>query len=187
MSDWLEVGKIVAAQGLNGEVRVYPDSDFPDRFEKPGVRWLLYPGHSEPQSVQLLHGRYLSGKGLYVVRFEGIRDRTQAEQLKGCRLLVPEDDRPALQPGEFHILDLIGLSVFNQLTQTVIGTIVSIIPAGNDLLEVECIQSQEHAKSTTVLIPFVNAIVPIVDLEQGRVEIVPPPGLLELTQYEGQH
>jgi len=34
LDDWLEIGRIVAPQGLNGELRVYPDTDFPERFEK---------------------------------------------------------------------------------------------------------------------------------------------------------
>ncbi|HEY9659223.1 MAG TPA: ribosome maturation factor RimM, partial [Allocoleopsis sp.] len=38
---WLEIGKIVGVQGLKGEVRIYPNSDFPERFEQPGKRWLL--------------------------------------------------------------------------------------------------------------------------------------------------
>ncbi|PSO69461.1 MAG: ribosome maturation factor RimM, partial [Cyanobacteria bacterium QS_1_48_34] len=36
---WLEIGTIVAPQGLEGELRVYPTTDFPERFEQPGVRW----------------------------------------------------------------------------------------------------------------------------------------------------
>ena len=38
--DWLSVGKIVGVQGLQGELRVNPASDFPERFTAPGARWL---------------------------------------------------------------------------------------------------------------------------------------------------
>jgi 16S rRNA processing protein RimM len=170
--DWLEIGKIVAAQGLKGEVRIYPNSDFPERFEQPGPRWLLRPGATTPESIELLSGR-LDNKGLYIVKFAGIHDREQAEALRGCHLVVPEDDRPALEAGEFHVIDLLGLAVFDQRTQTLIGTISDVIPAGNDLLEVE------RPNGSKVLIPFVEPIVPIVDLNQRRVEITPPAGLLE--------
>lgn len=171
---WTEVGTIVAAQGLKGEVRVYPDSDFPARFEQPGLRWLLSPGATEPRAVQLLQGRYLQ-KGLYVVQFAEIINRTQAEALKGSRLVVPESDRPPLEAGEFHILDLIGLEVFDQQTQAVFGFVTGVVPAGNDLLEVK--PNAPHQKP--VLIPFVKEIVPVVDLKNKRIEITPPPGLLE--------
>jgi 16S rRNA processing protein RimM len=180
MSEWLKIGKIVAAQGIKGEVRVYPDSDFPDRFLKPGQRWLLPPGHTEPYAVELLKGYYLTGKGVYVVQFANVSDRNQAEALRGYELLVAARDRPHLEPGEFHVLDLVGLEVFNQLTQTVIGKVISVIPAGNDLLEVELVDKASSKGANKVLIPFVDAIVPIVDLEHSRLEITPPAGLLDL-------
>jgi 16S rRNA processing protein RimM len=191
-SEWLEIGKIVAAQGLKGELRVYPNSDFPERFETPGKRWLLPPGGSEPQVVELVSGRYLQGKGLYVIRLAGISDRNQAEALRDYRLMVPESDRPVLEADEFHVLDLIDLPVFDQATQTRIGVVKDVIPAGNDLLEVQLdqptgelsetsvgSQTSSKSKTTTVLIPFVKEIVPVVDLEQRRIEITPPPGLLD--------
>ncbi len=171
-SDWLEIGRIVAAQGLKGEVRVYPDSDFPERFQQPGQRWLLHPGATDPEPIQLLSGRYLANKGLYIVTFAGITNRDQAEALRDCRLLVPQTDRPTLEAGEFHVADLLGLAVFDQTTEALIGSVTEVIPAGNDLLEVTLTDGSK------VLIPFVEAIVPIVDLEQRRIEITPPAGLI---------
>ncbi|MEA5620284.1 ribosome maturation factor RimM [Cronbergia sp. UHCC 0137] len=175
LDDWLEIGKIVAAQGLAGEVRVYPDSDFPERFEVPGTRWLLRPGETEPQAIELLHGRYIENKNLYVVQLAGVSDRTQAEGLRGSRLFVPISDRLELEEGEFHVLDLLGLQVYMQTSGELVGTLVDIIPAGHDLLEVKLENSEKK-----VLIPFVMAIVPVVDLENRRVEITPPTGLLEI-------
>lgn len=176
---FLEIGKIVGVQGLKGEVRIYPDSDFPERFVQPGRRWLLPPGQADPQPIQLRHGRYLNGKGLFVVAFEGVSDRTQAEALVGSKLLVPEADRPPLDDDEFHVRDLLGLEVFDQSTQECVGTVINVLAAGNDLLEVQRPARGDASKSpTTVLIPFVKAIVPIVDLQQRRIEITPPPGLL---------
>ncbi|MBV9387397.1 MAG: ribosome maturation factor RimM [Chroococcidiopsidaceae cyanobacterium CP_BM_ER_R8_30] len=203
-SDWLEIGTIVAPQGLKGEVRVYPNSDFPERFETPGQRWLLHPGAREPQPITLLGGRYVPDKGLYIVVLEGVQDRNQAEALRGCQLLVPASDRPTLGEDEYHVLDLIDLEVFNQLTGETVGTVVDVIPAGNDLLEVQprlaaktdndstqAVPDQRKKRKsklkppklpTTILIPFVKAIVPVVDLQLGRIEITPPPGLLEINE-----
>jgi len=213
MSEWIEIGKIVAAQGLDGEVRVYPDSDFPERFIEPGKRWILRPNKSEPEPIEFLGGRYIPGKGLYAVEVEGVEDRDGAEALRGCKLFVEKTDRPYLESDEFYVQDLIGMEVFNQLTGEILGKVSDIIPAGNDLLEVETnLTSLEtvaaelekpkqpetpkakadprntrpprktrvkQPKSTKILIPFVEEIVPIVDLQQGRIEILPPPGLLE--------
>ncbi|MBL1179433.1 ribosome maturation factor RimM [Pantanalinema sp. GBBB05] len=170
---FVEIGKIVAAQGLKGEVRIYPSSDFPERFLQPGKRWIQRSPNADPQTIELVKGRYLDGKGLYVVQFAAVDDREAAEALIGSKLLVPQSDRPPLEEDEFHILDLIGLEVIDQATQTVVGQVVQLISAGNDLLEVE------RSDQTRVLIPFVKAIVPIVDLEQGRIEITPPAGLID--------
>lgn len=173
LSGWLEIGKIVGPQGLKGEVKVYLESDFPERLEQPGQRWILRPGGS-PQAIELLRGRYLGRKRLYVVQFAEVVSRDQSEALRGCLLLVPEGDRPLLAEGEFHIVDLIGLEVFNQDTQKIVGCVISVVPAGNDLLEVKSNQPDQ----ATFLIPLVREVVPVVDLQNRRVEITPPKGLL---------
>ncbi len=204
--DWLEIGKIVAPQGLKGELRVYPNSDFPERFEEPGQRFLKRPGEAEPQPIELLGGRYVPGKGLYVVRLAGVENCDQAEALRDSVLMVPASDRPELGEDEYHVIDLIDLEVFNQLTGELLGVVIDVIPAGNSLLEVKLHKQPEpvaakpeaalptrtskirkakrakEKKPATVLIPFVKAIAPVVDLQRGRIEITPPPGLLEINE-----
>jgi len=183
---WLEFGKIVAPQGMKGEMRVYPDTDFPERFEVPGLRWLLRPNATEPEEVELIKGRFIEGKNLYVIQLAGVKYRDEAEELRGCKLLVPDDDRPALGEDEYHLMDLLDLPVFMQDGGKFIGTVVDLINAGNDLLEVKLGEEEDKGRdsknknSKTVLIPFVKEIVPVVDLEAGRIEITPPDGLLEL-------
>ena len=208
MSKWIEIGRIVAPQGLKGDIRVYPSSDFPERFTEPGKRWLLSPGQIEPRSIELLRGRYLPSKGLYVIELAGIENREQAEALRNSQLLIEQGDRPQLEVDEFYVPDLIGLTVINQLNRKVIGKVISIIFAGNDLLEVEKISTdtptiskvvednlqqksrksrrRRHQKKTqspnskNILIPVVKAIVPIVNFEQSIIEINPPEGLIDL-------
>ncbi|MFN5464758.1 MAG: ribosome maturation factor RimM [Cyanobacteriota bacterium] len=170
----LEVGRLVAAQGLQGELRVLPLSDFPERFTAPGPRW-LQSRQGVIQSVDLRAGRLLPGKTLYVVCLAGVDSRTAAEALVGQTLLVNASDRPALAPGEFHLLDLEGLQVRLLADGSLIGTVKDLLHGGNDLLEVELIADQRR-----VLIPFVEAIVPEVHLEEGWIGLTPPPGLLEL-------
>lgn len=202
--DWLEIGTIVSPQGLKGEMRVYPSSDFPERFEEPGKRWLKRPDDTEPQPIELLSGRYVPGKQIYVIQLAGIENRDQAEALRDSILMVPASDRPSLGDDEYHVMDLIDLEVVNQLTGEAVGVVVDVIPAGNSLLEVKLHKQPEpipaksdaplpnrtskirkpkrqtEQKPATVLIPFVKAIAPVVDLQQRRIEITPPPGLLEI-------
>lgn len=217
--DWLLIGRIVGAHGLNGHVKVYPESDFPERFTKPGDRWLK-KNSDQPVAVRLTSGRYLEGKNNYLVKLEGVDNRDQAEDLRSAQLMVPAADRLPLDPGEFHVDDLIGLEVILQADQRVLGTITNLFTTGHDLLEVTLTpalanqaESAEDApektaseqllgnsvrtkavaklrkkarrekkkkKPKTLLIPFVEDIVPVVDVAAGRVEITPPAGLIEL-------
>ena len=228
--DWLLIGRVVGAHGLNGHVKVYPESDFPERFVKPGERWIKQPGR-EPTPIRLTSGRYLDGSKNYLVKLAGVDYRAQAENLRSAELLVPADDRLPLDPGEFHVEDLIGLRAILQADQRDIGTITNVFTMGHDMLEVtvpkdnveqdaeetsnqkttveqtvkqeeqfsEAIESsssirakaaeklrrkakraKKKKKPKTLLIPFVEDIVPVVDIESGRVEITPPAGLIDL-------
>jgi 16S rRNA processing protein RimM len=181
-SSWLPellvVGRCVAAQGLAGDVRVLPQSDFPERFTRPGQRWLRLR-QAEPQAVQLLAGRQLPGKELFVVRLAGIDTRSEAEALVGADLLVRADDRPRLAPGEFHLLDLVGLEARLTPDAPAIGRVVDLLHAGNDLLEI-ALHAVDDRPARRVLVPFVQAIVPRVELVEGWLLLTPPPGLLEL-------
>jgi len=195
--DLLEVGRLVSAQGLQGELRLNPLSDFPERFTVPGQRWLQ--GRTGPaKAVTLLSGRQLPGRELYVLRLEGVNDRSSAEALVGHALLVPASDRPPLAEGEFHLLDLVGLEVRLLADGGVIGRVTDLLHAGNDLLEVELAAAPGPGptaeagqpapapkpagptKPRRILIPFVEPIVPEVHLAEGWLGITPPPGLLEI-------
>lgn len=208
---WLLIGRIVGAHGLNGHVKVYPESDFPERFTVPGDRWLKKP-NSEPVPIRLTSGRFLDGKSQYLVKLEGVNFRDQAEDLRKAELLVEESDRLALDPGEFHVSDLIGLTVVLQADQSIIGTVRDVYTTGHDMLEVELAdqgeafsqpaqaatqlspstrtkaaqrikkraRKEKKKMAKTLLIPFVEEIVPVVDTEEKRIEIVPPPGLMDL-------
>lgn len=200
----LEVGTITSPQGLKGELRVYSDSDFPERFTKAGKRWLQHPDTNAITEVQLRGGRSLAGKNLYVIKLEGVENRDRAEELRNYKLLVNKSDRPKLSKDEYHVSDLVGLEVYQQQTGENIGVVVDMYSAGNDLLEIKLHQQPEtqaksekdlsqisrrskrkkykpkSSKAVTVFVPFVKEIVPVVDLRQRRIEITPPDGLIDI-------
>lgn len=175
---WMEIGSIVGAQGIKGEVKVYPNSDFPERFIRAGERWLWIDRDTAPRSIQLKKGYEIPGRGLYVVQLAGISDRNQAESLRGQMLVLPVTDRPRLAPDEYHSQDLIDVPVFHQVTGAQIGIVADIFTAGHEILVVDAPNGK--GKTAQVMIPFVKAIVPIVDVANRRIEVLPPPGLLEL-------
>ena len=170
----VEVGLVVAAQGLKGELRVLSSSDFPERFLEPGPRWLQKPDEP-PRAVELLRGRCLTRKGLYGIRLKGVETRSQAEALVRQRLLADATTRPPMAAGEFHLLDLEGLEVRLDPAGPALGAVVDLLHGGNDLLEIRL----RHG-GQSVLVPFVEAIVPQVCIEEGWILLCPPAGLLPM-------
>jgi 16S rRNA processing protein RimM len=186
--NWLEIGTIVAPQGLEGELRVLSVSDFPERFQKRGIRGIQEPQGGEIREITLLRGRELPGKNVYVIKLEGVENREQAEALRGYKLWANKLEKPRLKADEYHVSELVNLEVYHHLTGEKIGVVVDILWAGNDILAVQLEANLASVKKKSpspdegarALVPFVKEIVPLVDLKAARIEISPPPGLLEI-------
>ena len=126
-----------------------------------------------PETLTMESLRWHQGRIIAV--FEGIHDRTVADQLRGVLLcvdsaeVVPPDD-----PDEFNDHQLVGLAVVSVAGET-LGEVVRIDHApASDLIVVR------RPAGTTALIPFVRQIVPEVDVAGGKVIVDPPDGLLDL-------
>jgi 16S rRNA processing protein RimM len=170
--DWIEVGRISRAHGVHGEVRLTPDSDNPERFV-PGAVLYARPGRAglavpaEPQQIRLTV-EDVRGHGAFpIVAFQEVPDRNQAEALSGYILEVPSTELPDLDEDEFYPFDLQGLEV-RLPDGTVAGRVV------------EAVESPAHAilivgltGGREVMLPFVEAVVPEVDVPAGFVVVVP--------------
>ena len=170
---WMFIGEIVAPQGLKGDLRIKPSSDFPERFTKPGKRW-IQKATELPTEIKLLKGTLIPGKSIYIISIEGVFNRSSAEKIIGWNLVIPIDSRPKLRKDEYHYFDLIGLEVRRGPKKTLIGYVTDLINGGNDLLEIELVEGKK------VLVPFVKEIVPEIKINEKWLLINPPPGLLEL-------
>ncbi|KAI7738927.1 hypothetical protein M8C21_031813 [Ambrosia artemisiifolia] len=191
-SQYVEIGYISSVHGLQGEVRVKPSTDFPElRFSEPGKRWLKQQllGREIIQEVELLEGRGHHGQKSWIVKFSNVDKVEQAQQLVGSTILVLDEDRPELEEGDFYARDLAGMRVMLKETGEPVGTVVNVFDVGgNDLLQVKLDSSLEKidkngnlkSEAPLVWIPFVEAIVPHVDLNAREMIITPPKGLLEL-------
>ena len=166
----LVVGRVGRAHGLRGEVAVEVRTDDPEGRLGPGAVLLTEPAAAGPLTVET--GRAHSGRLL--LRFEGVVDRTGAEGLRGVLLVVdvPDDERPE-DPEDFYDHQLVGLRA-ETLDGASVGEVSDVLHLpGQDVLAVRRPDGRES------LVPFVEAIVPTVDLDGGRVVLDPPPGLLE--------
>ncbi|RYR16747.1 hypothetical protein Ahy_B03g061653 isoform A [Arachis hypogaea] len=196
-STFIDIGYISSVHGLHGELRVKPTTDFPQlRFSTPGRRWLRQKvlNAETLREVELEEGREHPALKSWILKFKGIDSVDQAKMLIGATLLVTEEDKPDLEEGEFYTHDLVGMRVFLKESRELVGTVINVFNSGaNDLLQVSLDSSFDildksgkprsagtEASDQLVLVPFVEAIVPDVDMERREMHITPPKGLLEL-------
>src|ERR1700729_3720191 len=166
------VGRIGRPHGVRGAVVVGVRTDEPELRFARGSRLDTDPVGVGPLTVA--GSRWHSGELL--VRFAEIGDRTAAAELGGTWLLVDSAALAALDdPDEFRDGDLVGLRV-RTVDGTAVGTVTDVLHHGQDILVID----PAGAGGEQILIPFVKAIVPEVDVAGGVLVIDPPEGLLNL-------
>jgi len=164
----VRVGKIGAAHGIRGEVRVFVHTEDPLAIRGYGE----LEDESGTRKFEVISAR--AGNGHLVVRFKGIEDRNAAGKLTHIELFVPRDRLPAPDEENFYHADLIGLAVETKDGER-LGEVIAVPNYGaSDLLEIRPAKG-----GATLLVPFVDEFVPEVDIEGGRIVIDPPAGLLE--------
>jgi 16S rRNA processing protein RimM len=199
----LVVGRITRPHGVRGEVSVELHTDEPERRFAVGSVLTTDPAGAGPLTVTSVR----SNTGRLLVGFAGITDRDQAEGLRGIWLTLDSAQAGSSgDPDEFHDHELIGLTVVTVSGEPV-GRVTDVRHFGQDLLVIEADQPARPASARSgdrgpgvvprggiaegrppgpapLLVPFVAAIVPEVDVAAGRLVIDPPPGLLELGAAE---
>ncbi len=174
----LVVARIGKPHGLHGEVTVQLHTDDPERRFTPGAAFATQAaaGSGVPRSLTIRSTRVHNG--VWLLAFEQVPDRTGAESLRGTRLLLDPEASTAGpdEPEEdaWYEDDLVGLEVVRR-DGTRVGTVSGLeLGPAQDLLVVTL------EAGGTAYLPFVEAIVPEVDVDAGRVVVDPPDGLLEL-------
>jgi len=174
----LRVGRLVKAHGLKGALKLELYTDDPDGRFVPGASFTLQVPESSPwhsRSITVREFKWMNSHP--VVFFEGVDDRTAAETLVRAILWVDED-AAASEPEDDAWYDhqLVGLEVVRD--GVVVGAVAQVdhLPA-QDLLVVRAVTGAGDERD--VLVPFVKAIVPEVDIAAGRVIVTPPAGLFE--------
>ena len=162
----LVVGTLGRARGLLGEMYVDLRTDSPRERFRPGAIVLAGP------RTLTVSGFTLSG-GRGLVRFEEVRDRTAAEELTGTELVVVVDEAESTdEDGVYFDHQLVGLVVADT-DLVVVGEVVRVEHLGFQDMLVVSVAGEER------LVPFVDDLVPEVDLDAGRVVVRAIPGLLE--------
>ncbi len=168
----LVVGRVGRPHGLRGEVTVEVRTDDPDLRFAAGESLATDPAERGPLTVA--GSRWHSGRLL--VRFAGHEDRDAAEALRDTVLAIDSGQLELLEdPEQFYDHELIGLRVLTAGGEDV-GTVSDVLHHGQDLLVVDGAGDRAGAE---ILVPFVAAIVPEVDVAGGKLVIDPPAGLLD--------
>lgn len=157
----VSVGRLLSPHGVQGDIRVFPLTDFPERF-KPGARvWL------DGVSLRIERSRW-QGR-VVVIKLEGIDTREAAAALHDHELKVA---KPATIEEEdvYYIHDIIGLEVTDN-AGTVLGRVTDVFATGsNDVYVVDGERGQ-------LLLPAIEDVILEVDVNAGRMTVEVPPGL----------
>lgn len=161
------VGRVGRPHGIHGEVTVEVRTDEPDERFTPGTEVLVA---SVPKLISSAHWH---GNKL-LLRFFGVDDRTAAEELRNALIEVERAEGATPdEPDEFYDSALRGCAV-QDIAGSVLGVVEDVVHLpGQDLLSVRLTDKRE------VLIPFVSAFVPTIDIDSRVVTVSPPLGLLD--------
>lgn len=166
MENMLKVGKIINTHGIRGGLKVFPLTDYAERFEE--LDWVYIEDRDEKFYIKDI--RYMLDT--VVLSFEKYENINLVEKFKGKYLFIDGSQRRNLPEDTHYIADIIGLDVY-MVNGGYVGTVKDIIQAGsNEVYVIECEEGRE------IMIPAAKEFIPEIDLEKGKVVIDPIEGMI---------
>ena len=161
--DYVTVGRVVAAHGIKGEVKILVTTDFPERFDAGNT--VRVKTEKEVTERKITASR--ESKGCIIAKLSGIDTRNDAEDLRGAEMVITENELGDLGEDRFYLFDLMGMIVTG-VDGRDFGTITEVLQGGaNDV----------YVTDKGVLVPALKAIVKKVDVASKAMTIDPPEGL----------
>lgn len=173
-NQFVRIGKITGAHGLEGRVKVLVFSDVSGRFEPGNTLFLKI----KSEFTEYTSTDYKEQPGRFsLLKLEGIDNREEALSLKGIEIFISrkaaEKTRKLLDKDDFYYYDLIGCSVY--LDNELFGEVASIMQAGaGDILVLKSKDGRE------LFIPFIDSMVDTKNIFKGRIDIRPVDGLFDI-------
>ena len=161
------VAVIAGAHGVRGAVRIKSFTAEPKDVGRYGP--VADEGGRREFKLRVVG----TAKGVVLAKLSGIADRDQAEALRGMRLYLPREALPLPEEEEYYHADLIGLEAL--LGD---GTGIGTVQAVHDFGAGDCLEIARPGRQP-LMVPFTRAVVPVVDIEGGRIVLDPPAGLVE--------
>ena len=169
MYEFLQVGKIVNTHGINGEVKVMPLTNDPERYET--LDWVYLERDNVREKLTIEGVKYF--KNFVIVKFKEVKDMNEAGKLKNLFLLVDREHAVKLREDEFFICDLIESNIFDENGKK-LGVLKDVFSTGsNDVYVVR------NENSKDILIPALKSVVREVSLKDKKIVVALPEGLVE--------
>jgi len=156
------VARVGAPHGVRGEVKLWSFTADPAAVKTYG------PFETEDGRAVEIDALRPAGD-CFVARLKGVADRDAAAMLRNKDLYVPRERLPAPEDDEFYLADLVGLAVMDRDGKK-LGTVMAV----HDFGAGPVLEFRPDAGGDTVMLPFTEQIVPVVDVAGGRLMVVPP-------------
>jgi len=167
--DLITIAKLVKPRALRGEIVADILTDFPERFENLEKVLVVYP-NDETAEIEI--EKFWFQKNRIVFKFAGFDSIEAAETLRGCEICVAETEAVELEADEFFDWELIDCTVETVESER-IGTVREVMRTGGTEILVVAGEQKEY------LIPFAETICISVDVENKRIKVDAPEGLLD--------
>ena len=176
-AEFVTIARVAKTQGRHGEVAATLLTDFPELFETRKKLFALgdsgkQSGAAESSRRKLELDEHWFHKGMVVLKFAGVDSISDAETLVGSEIQIPRSERAALGSDEFYVSDLIGCTVTDSGRE--IGRVKDVQFGSGEAPLLVIAGEKEY------LVPFAAAYIEKIALEQKRLEMKLPEGLLEL-------
>ncbi len=169
------IATIVGAHGIKGAVRVKPFANDPGFYLKCSKFHVEISGELKIHYVKNI----FSNKTGWILLFDEYDTRNQAEELRGCRLLLPDDELKPLETNEFFVHDIIGCKV-EDTEGNILGSISEMLETGANHVYEVC------GGKVNFLVPDVPHVVKELDVINKRMIIDPMPGMMDDSTSEGK-
>ncbi|HBN82687.1 MAG TPA: 16S rRNA processing protein RimM [Clostridiales bacterium] len=161
MVDYIKIGAIVSVHGINGEVKIYPITDNPDRFMDLDY---VFIGKDESEPVRYDVKKVRIYNGFPLVQFKSVNDRNAAELLREYNIYVDRENTVKLPEGRYLICDLINSDIYEDDKK--IGVLTDVLQTGaNDVYVVKELNGNE------LLLPVIKDCILNVDIQNNRIDV----------------
>ncbi|NLM10034.1 MAG: 16S rRNA processing protein RimM [Clostridiaceae bacterium] len=169
MVEYLTVGKITNTHGVRGEMKVIPATSDISRFDYLKIVWV----EKDDKLTEYFVEKVRYHKNFVLVKLHGIDTMDKAAEFKNCYLKVDRRNARPLDEYEYFIADLIGCEVYEQ--DVLLGKITNVLQTGSN--DVYVVNGDKYRE---LLIPALKHVVLNIDIENRKIQVILPEGLIDL-------